>query len=80
MDAHNLHSAIEFVRKNKPKQIRVDIKGWVRIRRDLKNLSILLDESYLRTPVEYRWLWHEKKALMRLSKVQVLGVSVVWVR
>lgn len=82
MDATNLESAVLFVKTNrtKPKQISVDIKGWVRIKRDLSKLFFILPTPYSQVPSDEKWLWHEHKALMKRAPIQILGVPVVMVR
>ncbi len=55
-DAHDLKTAIAFVRRSRkrPEQIRVDIKGWVRIKRDLNALSMVLPTPYSPLPSNQR--------------------------
>ena len=81
IDATNLESAVRFVKANRQvKEIRVDIKGWVRIKRDLNQLSLALPTPYSQVAPEDKWLWHEQKAMLRHQHVKVLGVPVRRIR
>lgn len=80
MDAANLEQAIKFIKAHRPKQVNVDIKGWARIKRDLNKLSMLIDTPYMQIHPSERWLWHEKKALMRRAEIRILGTPVKMIR
>lgn len=79
VDATNLETAKSFIRNSstKPSKIRVDIKGWVRIKRDIRALSWVRETPYTMLPKAERWLWHQKKALMKNTTILVLGIPVV---
>lgn len=78
VEVHNLETAIAFVKRSRrrPAEIRVDIKGWVRIKREIRGLCRVLETPYSAVPKAEKWLWHERRALMKLAPIQILGVPV----
>ena len=74
----NLKQAIEFIHNHPQiKELKVPMKAYVRIRRDLKQLSFIIETPYTSVPKEYKWLWHEHKHMMRTSEVKVVGIRIV---
>jgi hypothetical protein len=78
IDATDLNSAIAFIKQHNPDVVRVSIKGFVRIKRDLVALHRCRRLSYSETPKDERWLWHQRKAMEKASQqIMVMGVPVV---
>lgn len=74
----NLQDAIKRIKSDRQiKELRVDFKSWARIRRDLQQLNFIQPTPYSQTPASEKWLWHEKKAMMRFAEIRVLGVRII---
>lgn len=74
----NLKDAADFIKRARrpPASIEVSTKAWVRIRRDLQQLSRVLPTPFSAVAPEDRWLWHENKKMRRHVELRVLGVPV----
>lgn len=74
----NLQEAIKQIKTDRQiKELRVDLKSWVRISRDLRQLSFVQSIPYSQTPENEKWLWHAKKAISRFAEIRVLGVRII---
>lgn len=74
----NLQETVKRIKSDRQiKELRVDLKSWARIRRDLQQLNLVQPTPYSRVPNNEKWLWHEHKAIMRLAEIRVLGVRII---
>lgn len=78
VDAQDLRSAVQFVKKSRrcPSEVRVTIKGWVRIKRDILQLSRVQPTPYSRIEPDMKWAWHSHREMMKVAPINVLGVPV----
>ena len=71
----NLKEAVEAARTQDI--IKTDVKGFIKIKRELNNLSRTRPQLYTETPDEDKWLWHEAKAARRYQKIYIMGKQLV---
>lgn len=72
----NLKQAIEFIHNHPQiKELKVPMKAYVRIRRDLKQLSFTIETPYTSVPKEDKWLWHADK-ILKINNDYLLRIPI----
>lgn len=74
----NLQQMIKMIKNDRNvKEIEVDIKLYVRIRRDINQLSRISPTPYSRCVDDWeKFAWHQQRALMKAAPVYVMGVLI----
>lgn len=73
----NLRQAIEYISKEKPEILMVNIKSYVRIKRDIEQSILIKPQSYLNCHDCFeKWAWHNLKAMRRQAKLMVMGTEI----
>lgn len=72
----NLKQAIEYINKHHPSVLLVDIKSYVRIKRDIEQLTLLKPMPYTKCSDRFEKLaWHNLKTMRRQTIVMVMGTE-----
>lgn len=77
----NLQQIIKIINSNRDireiGEIDVDIKSYVRIKRDINQLNRIQFMPYSRCVDDWeRFCWHQHRALMKAAPVCVMGVLI----
>lgn len=77
VDAKDLSSAFEFVQKHKPREIIVDKRGWVRIRREIRESNPIQPSPFPQNGrVVDKVLWRELRHIGKFAQLNVMGIPV----
>lgn len=74
----NFRQALERIKSDKTMtELEVDTKSYVRIRRDLKQLSTVLETPYSRCIDDWeKFAWHQRRAMMKIAPMTIMGVLI----
>jgi hypothetical protein len=73
----DLKQAIKLINEEKPSILYVDMKSYVRIKRDIEQSILMKPTPYSRCVDSFeKWAWHNLKAMKRQAKLMVMGTEV----
>lgn len=73
----NLKQAIEHINQEKPIILYVDIKSYVRIKRDIEQLTLIKPTPYSLCFSSFeKWAWHNLKAMRKQAILMVMGTEI----
>lgn len=77
--AYNLNKAIKYINQYQPEIFKVDIKSYVRIKRDIEQSVPFKPTSYSSCigPFE-KWAWHNLRAMRKQAKLMVMGIEIIY--
>ena len=73
----DLKQAMNHINEVKPQILYVDIKSYVRIKRDIEQSILVKQMSYSQCKTSFdKWAWHNLKAMKREAKLMVMGTEI----
>lgn len=73
----DLKQAIHYITEVRPSVLLVDMKSYVRIKRDIEQLTPMKPTPYSRCSDSFeKWAWHNLKAMRRQAQLMVMGTEI----